>query len=78
MALFFRPVPITPFQVKHGLDLVLVHSVQWDILGALMENSYLGSGHKAFFFLELLLIYEAGHFPCGWEGEWPHGMVRVY
>jgi hypothetical protein len=48
------------------------------ILGALMENSYLGSGHTAFFFLELFLVYEAGHFPCGWVGEWPHGALRVF
>jgi hypothetical protein len=69
---------IIPFQAKQGLDVGLVHSVQWDILGALMENAYLGSGHRAFFFLELLMVYEAGHFPCGWEGEWPRGRLRVY
>jgi hypothetical protein len=69
---------LTPFQAKHGLDIILVHSVQWDILGALMENSYLSSGHPVFFFLELLTIYEAGHFPCGWDGEWPHGKLCVY
>jgi len=69
---------IIPFQTKHGLDITLVHCVQWDILGALMENAYLGSGHQAFFFLELLMIYEAGHFPCGWNGEWPKGTLRVF
>jgi len=69
---------ITPFQVSHGLDIVFVHSVQWDILGALMENSYLDSGHKAFFFLELLMVYESGHYPCGWVGKWPQGSLRVF
>jgi len=69
---------VIPYQEKHGLDITLVHSVQWDILGALLENSYLGSGHKAFFFLELFGVYEAGHFPCGWVGEWPHGSLRVF
>jgi len=67
-----------PFQTGHGLDIVLVHSVQWDILGALMENSFLGSGHSAFFFLELLWVYEAGHFPCGWRGQWPEGNLVVF
>ena len=43
-----------------------------------MENSYLNGGHKVFFFLELLTVYEAGHFPCGWEGEWPKGRLVVY
>ncbi len=69
---------LAPFQAKHDLDLALVHSGQWDILGALMENSYLPSGHSAFFFLELLTVYEAGHFPCGWKGEWPKGRLLVY
>jgi hypothetical protein len=67
-----------PFQTKNALDIVFVHCVQWDILGALMENSYLGNGHRAFFFLELSMIYEAGHFPCGWEGDWPQGKLCVY
>jgi hypothetical protein len=69
---------IIPFQSTNGLDIVFVHSVKWDILGALMENSYLGSGHKAFFFLELLMVYEAGHFPCGWKGDWPQGTLLLH
>lgn len=67
-----------PYRQEHGLDIAVVHSVQWDILGALMENSYLGSGHRCFFFLELLWVYEAGHFPCGWRGKWPRGGLVVY
>jgi hypothetical protein len=69
---------LVPFQAEHGLDIALVHSVQWDILGALMENSYLRSGHPAFFFLELLTVYVAGHLPCGWQGGWPEGRLLVY
>ena len=57
---------------------VVLPSVQWDCLGALMEDSYLDTGHAAHFFLELLMIYEAGHFPCGWEGKWPRGTLLVY
>ena len=55
----------------------VIPSVQWDVLGALMENSYLGSGHAALFFLELLTVYEAGHFPCGWRGCWPQGELLI-
>jgi hypothetical protein len=67
-----------PYQKAHGLDIAVVHSVQWDVLGALMEDSYLSSGHRCFFFLELLSVYEAGHFPCGWRGEWPEGTLLLY
>jgi hypothetical protein len=69
---------LIPYQTRHGLDVAVVYSVQWDILSALMENSYLGGGHAAFFFLELLWVYEAGHFPCGWHGQWPQGSLVVY
>jgi hypothetical protein len=67
-----------PCQQSRGLDIAVVHSVQWDVLGALMENSYLGSGHRCFFFLELLSVYGAGHFPCGWRGDWPQGALVAY
>jgi hypothetical protein len=30
------------------------------------------------YFREQLQWYCAGHFPCGWEGEWPAGRMRVY
>jgi hypothetical protein len=43
-----------------------------------MANSFLASGHRVFFFLELLGVYEAGHFPCGWRGEWPLGSLVVF
>ena len=56
----------------------VIPSVQWDVLGALMENSYLSSGHAAFFFPELLTVYEAGHFPCAWRGSWPQGELLVF
>lgn len=69
---------IAPFQIKQRLDIELVYSVRWDILMALMENTYIRSGHSAFFHLELLTIYEAGHFPCGWQGDWPKGKLIVY
>jgi hypothetical protein len=69
---------IIPFQLKHGLDAVLIGAISWDILGALMENSYLDTKHPAHFFLELLWVYEAGHFPCGWLGDWPNGKLIVH
>jgi hypothetical protein len=69
---------IVPFQLKQGLDVAIVHSTSWDVLGALMENSYLDTHHPAHFFLELLWVYEAGHFPCGWLGHWPIGKLIVF
>jgi hypothetical protein len=67
-----------PFRQSHGLDVELVHSIQWNILAALMENAYMGCNHGSYFFLEILSVYEAGHLPCGWRGEWPQDKLVVF
>jgi hypothetical protein len=75
-----RPViepAVRDYSQRHGLGDSVLHSVYWDMLGALMENHYLHTGHQVFFFLELLELYEAGHFPCGWTGQWPQGELHV-
>ncbi len=69
---------VRPFQEKHGFPVRWVQCVQWDILGALMEEMYARSQHGAHFFHELLMVYEAGHFPCGWIGEWPIGKLLIF
>jgi hypothetical protein len=49
---------------------------------AAMEVSYRRKFRKAPAFFERLLdIYEAGHLPCGWEGDldhWPEGSLLVH
>lgn len=67
-----------PFRQSHGLDIVFLHSVEWMILAVLMENAYVDCKHACFFFHELLMVYEAGHLPCGWIGKWPQGTLVVY
>jgi hypothetical protein len=67
-----------PVQEANGLDVRFIYAVQWDILGVLMENSFHDTGHQCFFFFELLQVYEAGHFPCGWRGNWPDGKLQVF
>jgi hypothetical protein len=51
---------------QHGLEERIKHWVGADVMGAWLENHYLYTGHRVFYFLELLKLYEAGHFPCGW------------
>ncbi len=53
---------IRPFQEQHGLSVSLVHSVQWNVLASLMELSYIEYNHRCFFFHELFMVYESGHF----------------
>jgi len=74
----FVSKPIKLFIEQHHLPIDVLHSVRWDILAALMENHYLPKGHTNLFFLELLTIYQEGHYPCGWVGDWPRGTLLVY
>jgi hypothetical protein len=30
------------------------------------------------YFREQLTWFQAGHFPCGWQGDWPTAKMRVY
>jgi len=39
----------------------------------------IGSAHvSSTYFREQLQWFSAGHFPCGWEGSWPSGRMRVF
>ena len=34
--------------------------------------------HKCTYFREMLTWIAVGRFPCGWEGPWPRGRMRVF
>lgn len=67
-----------PFAERHGLGKVFVDSVSWDVLAAIMEHEYQNCPNRPEFFLHLLRVYQAGHFPCGWSGEWPAGQLFIW
>lgn len=52
--------------------------VRWDLLGCLMENVYRQYKAPRYFTNYFLDVYKQGHFPCGWEGEWPAGKLIVF
>ena len=66
-----------PFCERNRLAETVVQSVQWDILGAIMEREYDDCPGRPTFALHLFNLYRAGHFPCGWRGEWPAGQLLV-
>ncbi|WP_412486834.1 hypothetical protein [Shewanella chilikensis] len=57
---------------------LLVQCVEWDVTHYLIEDFYKEKLKKPLFFYKLLSIYECGHIPCGWLGEWPNGRLVVY
>ena len=68
---------VSSFIRSHDLSENILNCVHWDIANAIMEASY-ARFRPPRFFLDLLNVYEAGHFPCGWQGEWPSGKLIVY
>ena len=67
-----------PFAERHGFGKVFVDCVSWDVLGAVMEHEYRRFRERPEFSLHLLRVYSAGHFPCGWSGEWPAGQLLAW
>jgi hypothetical protein len=70
---------ISVIESAHNLGEMIIADIQWNILGALMEDAYRDCRPPHFFFHQLLCIYEDGHLPCGWvDGEWPNGRLVVF
>jgi hypothetical protein len=68
--------PVAAYLAKHDLSPKVLNSVQWDVLHAAMEAHY---SHVASpgAYTKMLALYRQGHFPCGWVGEWPEGVMLV-
>ncbi|MCS6863484.1 MAG: hypothetical protein RMJ56_00245 [Gemmataceae bacterium] len=62
---------------EHNLPKVFEDIVQWDILGVCMEAEY-ADVYPPGFYASQAYWYVRGHFPCGWEGEFPKGKLIIY
>ncbi len=54
-----------------------VDDLSWDLLGACLEYEYAPVQRPAFYH-RLAGFYLAGHFPCGYEGWYPHGRHEIF
>ncbi|WNS43268.1 hypothetical protein [Paenibacillus sp. MMS20-IR301] len=72
-------VKLLNYQEQYNLDNIFVNCVKWDVVSAIMEFAYSDCKGISHFFLDLLLVYENGNFPCGWDGIYPNsGKLVVY
>jgi hypothetical protein len=62
---------------EHDLPQVFADTVQWDILGVTMEAEY-ADVYPPGFYASQAYWYVQGHFPCGWEGDFPEGRLIIY
>ncbi|SDI60146.1 hypothetical protein SAMN05216588_12026 [Pseudomonas flavescens] len=58
-------------------EATLLADLQWILHAYLMEAAYSRQLAQPLFFDDLLKVYEAGHIPCGWDGEWPTGQLVI-
>jgi len=61
----------------HHLPVCFEDTVQWDILHLCMESEYADVVAPAFYASQAYW-YMKGHFPCGWEGEFPEGKLIIF
>lgn len=63
----------------NNLNYVFVDCVKWDLLHSLIFQQYkVGlNGELPNFYENILIIYELGHFPCGFEGDYLCGTPVV-
>ncbi|MBG6244496.1 hypothetical protein CS369_06220 [Candidatus Symbiopectobacterium sp. 'North America'] len=57
---------------------IILNNVKWDLVNYLMEDVYKDKLKFDLFFYGLITVYESGHIPCGWDGEWPKGNLVIY
>jgi hypothetical protein len=63
---------------EHHLPIAFEHSVRWDMIHLCMESEY-ADVYPPGFYASHAYWYVQGHFPCGWQGEFPKdGRLIVY
>ena len=62
---------------QHALPKEFIDRLNWNILHLAIECEF-ADVIPAGFFTALSYYYYVGHFPCGWEGEYPKGRLIVY
>lgn len=62
---------------RHNLPKSFIDAVNWDIGHLCLEAEYADLVPPAFFSGNAYW-YVSGHFPCGWEGDYPGGRPVVY
>ena len=62
---------------ENDLPQVFLDTVDWDIIGVLMEAEY-ADVYPPGYYASQAYWYVHGHFPCGWQGKFPKGKLIIY
>ena len=50
----------------------------WEFVSMLLAEIIASPEADCSYFREQLMWFHAGHFPCGWDGDWPSGRMRIF
>jgi len=56
----------------------LVFEYLYEFVSMLLAEIILSDELSSTYFRDQLAWFHAGRFPCGWDGDWPLGRMRVY
>jgi hypothetical protein len=56
----------------------LVYEYLYEFVSMLLVEVIVSPETHCTYFREQLAWFHAGRFPCGWDGDWPSGRMRVY
>jgi hypothetical protein len=74
---YMNPLPYIPRSLPDD-DRTIVNeyvvAFMWWLMGEVIAPDETGTTY----FREMLAWFHAGRFPCGWEGDWPVGKLRVF
>lgn len=62
---------------ENRITVLIKQSILFDIVNIIMVRSY-EKYIQSDFYDRMLAIYENGHLPCGWEGKYPIGEIKIY
>jgi len=62
---------------QFSLPPVFIDTVNWDILHVCLEAEFADVIPPGYYASQAYW-YVVGHFPCGWEGEFPSGKLVIY
>ena len=68
---------IRPLCAALGLPTVVESCIRWDLIHFGIECEFADVFPPGFFAAEIYW-YTQGHFPCGWQGEFPEGTRILY
>ena len=69
---------IQEYTIKKEIDLSISSNIRNVVINSLFENVYKEKFDLSMIYTKLLNVYKKGHFPCGWDGNYPDGNLLIY